>query len=117
MWCKKKWLNLLFIKPKELEDDLQDKTSDIKYTEKTSIEGFFCGEITNNSTLIKPKELDKDSEDKSYDKNKNKRLRVIYKTRKGLRQKKIDKRNIQEKLMMMMKMMMRGRGGGGGGGK
>ena len=74
------------------------------------------GEITNNSTLNKPKEKEKDSEDKSSDKNKNKRLRVIYKTRKGLRQKKIDKRNIQEKLMVMMKMMMRGRGEGGGGG-
>ena len=27
-------------KPKKLKDDLQDKISDIKYTEKTSVEGF-----------------------------------------------------------------------------
>ena len=42
-------------------------------------------EQVNNSTLIKPKEVDKFFEDKISDKNQNKRLRVIYKTRKGLR--------------------------------
>ena len=41
-------------------------------------------EQENNSTLIKPKEINKDSEEKSSDINKNKRLRVYHKTRKGL---------------------------------
>ena len=42
-------------------------------------------EQENNSTLIKPKEINKDSEEKSSDINKNKRLQVYHKTRKGLR--------------------------------
>ena len=42
-------------------------------------------EQVNNSTLVKPKEIEKFSEEKSSDINQNKRLRVIYKTRKGLR--------------------------------
>ena len=41
-------------------------------------------EQENNSTLIKPKEINKDSEEKSSDINKNKRLQVYHKTRKGL---------------------------------
>ena len=44
-------------KPKKLEDDLQDKISDIKYTEKTSVEGFSAVKL--RTILKKTKKLTK----------------------------------------------------------
>ena len=60
MWCKKKWLNLLYIKPKKLEHDLQDKKSVIKYTEKTSVEGFSAVKLR---AILKSKDIDKKVDD------------------------------------------------------
>ena len=47
-------------KPKKLEDDLQDKISDIKYTEKTSVEGFSAVKLR---AILKSKDIDKKVDD------------------------------------------------------